>query len=352
MRIRGVVLPTAESRDIYVVDGRVTYEPRAGAETVAEGWVLPGLVDAHNHLGMVDAGPLDPDGIEAQAIADRDTGVLLTRDCGSPADTRWVQDRPDLPRLVRCGQHIARTKRYLRIGVEVEPEALSDEVARQAQRGDGWVKLVGDWIDREIGDLSPSFPADAMAEAIASAHANGAKVTAHCFGSDSVGPLLDAGIDCIEHGTGLSASHLDDMASRSVALVPTVLQTSKFPEFAAAGRDKFPSYSASMDRLYARRREVLMQAHEAGVPLFVGSDGGGTARHGYLHEEIAAMIEMGLPVADVIAAATWLGREWLGFESGLGEGHEADFVVYPGNPLEDLSMLAAPSLVVLRGRIA
>ena len=351
MRIRGVVLPQAESRDIYVVNGRITYEPQAGAETAAEGWILPGLVDAHNHLGMVDAGPLEPDGIEAQAIADRDTGVLLTRDCGSPADTRWVQDRVDLPRLVRCGQHIARTKRYLRIGAEVEPDGLSAEVAHQAQRGDGWVKLVGDWIDRDLGDLAPSFPSDAVAEAIATAHANGAKVTAHCFGSDSVGPLLEAGIDCIEHGTGLSERHLDEMAARRVALVPTVLQTAKFPEFSEAGRDKFPSYSATMDRLYARRREVLLQAHEAGVPLFVGSDGGGTARHGYLHEEIAAMVAMGLPVADVLAGATSRGREWLGFDSGLGEGEEADLVVYPSNPLEDLTVLATPSLVVLRGRI-
>jgi len=350
-RVRGPVLPDGDSRDVYVVGGRTTYEAQAGADTAAEGWILPGLVDAHNHLGMVDAGALDPAGIEEQAVADRDAGVLLTRDCGSPADTRWVQERADLPRLVRCGQHIARTKRYLRLGVEVEPADLNAEVRRQALAGDGWVKLVGDWIDRDAGDLAPSFPAGAMAEAVATAHAQGAKVTAHCFGSDSVGTLLDAGIDCIEHGTGLSEQHLDQMAARGVALVPTVLQTSKFPEFAAAGRDKFPTYAATMDRLFARRREVLLQAHEAGVPLFVGSDGGGTARHGYLHEEIAAMVEMGLPVADVLASATWRARSWLGFGSGLDEGDEADFVVYPRDPLEDLSVLATPSLVVLRGLI-
>jgi len=350
-RVRGAVLPDGEARDIYVVNNRVTYEPHAGVDTVIEGWILPGLVDAHNHLGMIDGGPVDRAGIEDQAIADRDTGVLLTRDCGSPAETAWVQERVDLPRLVRCGQHIARTKRYLRIGVEVEPEGLRDAVAHQAHRGDGWVKIVGDWIDRELGDLAPSFPAETFAEAIHTAHAMGAKVTAHCFGSDSVGPLLDAGIDCIEHGTGLSEMHLDDMAARGVALVPTVLQTAKFPEFSADGRNKFPAYSATMDRLYARRREVLLQAHEAGVALYVGSDGGGTERHGYLFEEIAAMVEMGLPVDAVMASATWQGRAWLGFASGLDEGDEADFVVYPRNPLEDLSVLATPSLVVLRGRI-
>ena len=350
-RIRGPVLPDGEVRDIYIVDGHITYEPQIGAETIAEGWVLPGLVDAHNHIGLVDSGALDVAGTEPQAIADRDTGVLLIRDCGSPADTRWVQERDDLPRLVRCGQHIARTKRYLRIGDEVEPEGLNDAVARQAAAGDGWVKLVGDWIDRDAGDLTPSFPADAVTEAIATAHAHGAKVTAHCFGNDSVGPLLAAGIDCIEHGTGLSEAELDLMADRGVGLVPTVLQTRKFPGFSEQGRDKFPAYANTMDRLYARRRDVLLQAHEAGVPLYVGSDGGGTARNGYLFEEIAAMVEIGLPVESVIASATWRGRAWLGFDSGLGEGDEADLVVFPRNPMTDLSVLAEPARVVLRGRV-
>ena len=125
IKVSGPVLPDGESRDLYVVDGRVTYERQAGAETVATGWVVPGLVDAHNHLGLDDDGAVSDEEIEAQAIADRDSGVLLTRDCGSPADTRWVQQREDLPRLVRCGRHIARTKRYIRnYGHEIEPDEL------------------------------------------------------------------------------------------------------------------------------------------------------------------------------------------------------------------------------------
>ena len=41
-----------EVRDLYVVDGRVTFEPQPGAETAGRGWIVPGLVDAHNHLGL------------------------------------------------------------------------------------------------------------------------------------------------------------------------------------------------------------------------------------------------------------------------------------------------------------
>ncbi|TWG98377.1 imidazolonepropionase-like amidohydrolase [Nocardioides sp. J9] len=352
LRFSGPVLPDGEVRELFVVDGVVTYERPAGAETAAEGWIVPGLVDAHNHLGLEDGGAVPDDEVERQAIADRDSGVLLTRDCGSPADTRWVQEREDLPRLIRCGRHVARTRRYIRnYGQEVEPDGLVDAVDAQARAGDGWVKLVGDWISREEGDLAPSFPADAVTAAIEVAHAQGAKVTAHCFGEDSLGPLLDAGIDCIEHGTGLTEAHLERMVAQGVALVPTVLQTSKFPEFSAQGRVKFPAYSATMDTLFQRRRDVLMAAHDAGVALYVGSDGGGSTRHGVLHEEIRAMADMGLSNEYVLGAASWRGRAWLGWNPGLDEGDAADFVVYPRNPLEDLSVLTEPARVVLRGRV-
>ncbi|TIC80842.1 amidohydrolase family protein [Nocardioides sp. GY 10127] len=352
MRFTGPVLPDGESREVHVVDGRVTFEPHPGADVVARGWIVPGLVDAHNHLGLEDGGAVeDPAEIEAQAVADRDTGVLLLRDCGSPADTRWVQAREDLPVLVRAGRHVARTRRYIRhYAHEVEPEDLAAAVAREARAGDGWVKLVGDWISRETGDLSPSFGPDTFASAIEAAHVEGAKVTAHCFGREVLQGLLDAGIDCLEHGTGLSTDQLDQMAASGVALVPTVLQTGKFPTFSAQGRDKFPAYSATMDELYAQRRDVLLAAHEAGVDLFVGSDGGGTGRHGYLGEEIAAMVGMGLPAADVVAAASWKGRSWLGF-AGVEEGAQADFLVLDRDPRLDPSALTEPVCVVLRGRV-
>ncbi len=352
LRFHGPVLPDGEVRDLYVVEGRVTYEPQPGADTAAEGWVVPGLVDAHNHLGLEDGGAVGDDEIERQAVADRDTGVLLLRDCGSPADTRWVQEREDLPRLIRAGKHVARTKRYLRnYGVEVEPDDLPGTVAEQAQAGDGWVKLVGDWISREEGDLTPSFPPDAVAAAIGTAHALGARVTAHCFGPESLGPLLDAGIDCIEHGTGLQEHHIEQMVAGGTALVPTVLQTDKFTEYVDAGRDKFPVYADRMDALHKSRRDVLMAAYEAGIDLYVGSDGGGSTRHGCLDEEIRAMVDMGLPADYVLGAASWRGRAWLGWNPGLDEGDPADFVVYPRDPRTDLSVLREPSYVVLRGRV-
>src|SRR5690242_10989811 len=159
MRFRGPVLPDGEPRDLYVVDGpdggTITYERQAGAELVAEGWIVPGLVDAHCHVGLDAQGGVSDEEAEQQAVADRDAGALLLRDCGSPVDTSWVRDREDLPRLIRAGRHLARPKRYIRnYAHEIEPHELASYVAQEARRGDGWVKLVGDWIDREVGDLA------------------------------------------------------------------------------------------------------------------------------------------------------------------------------------------------------
>ncbi len=352
MRFRGPVLPDGEARDLYVVDGQVTYEPQSGAETVAEGWIVPGLVDAHCHLGLDDDGAISDEATEQQAIADRDGGALLIRDCGSAADTAWIHEREDLPRLIRAGRHIARTKRYIRnYAHEVEPDELPAYVAQEAQRGDGWVKLVGDWISRDEGDLTPSFPPEAFAEAIRVAHEHGAKVTAHCFGNAVLKGLLDAGIDCIEHGTGLTPDLIDQMVAGSVALVPTVMQLDKFPEYAEAGAARFPDYSETMTELHRRRRDTIMAAHEAGVALYAGSDGGGVARHGNLAGEVHALAGLGLSREQALGAASWRAREWLGLDGYLSEGTSADFVVYHGDPLEDLSVLAEPRQIVLRGRV-
>lgn len=352
LKVSGPVLPEGQTRDLYVVGDRITLDRQPGATTLATGWIVPGLVDAHCHLGLDDDGATTDAAAEQQAIEDRDAGALLIRDAGSALDTTWMHQRDDLPRLIRAGRHIARTKRYIRnYAHEVEPEDLASHVAQEAQRGDGWVKLVGDWISRETGDLAPSFAPEEFAEAIRVAHEHGAKVTAHCFGTAVLPGLIDAGIDCIEHGTGLTPDLVEAMAARGTALVPTVMQVDKFPEYAEAGAEKFPDYAATMTDLFARRRETIMTAHESGVPLYAGSDGGGVSRHGNIAGEVVAMAGLGMSAEAALGAASWRAREWLGWNSGLGEGDPADFVVYDANPLADLSVLHRPARVVLRGAV-
>lgn len=351
LHVQGVVLPEEKPRDLWVVDGRIRLERVAGARTVATGgWIVPGLVDAHCHVGLDRAGAVDEATTERQALADRDAGTLLIRDAGSPADTRWVDDREDLPRLIRAGRHIARPKRYLRnFAAEVEPEQMVAEVCVQAARGDGWVKLVGDWIDRDTGDLAPLWPADVARDAIAAAHRLGARVTAHCFDERSAAELVEAGIDGIEHGTGLQDDTIALMARRQVALVPTMINLESFPAIADAASEKFPRYAAHMRALHARRFDTLGKALDAGVPLYAGTDAGGALAHGLIGDEVQLLARLG-GAAFALGAASWRAREWLGSE-GLTHGASADLVVFDEDPRRRIGVVREPRLILLRGRV-
>ncbi len=353
LHVRAVVLPEGETRDLWVVDGRVSTERRPDAETLGRGFVLPGLVDAHCHIGLDAHGAVDDETAERQAVADRDAGTLLVRDAGSAADTRWIDDRDDLPRIIRAGRHIARPKRYIRnFAAEVEPSALVDEVRVQARRGDGWVKIVGDWIDRSTGDLSPLWPEEVLADAIAAAHEEGARVTAHTFSEDAVAQLVGAGIDGIEHGTGIDDDVIEQMAARQVALVPTRLQIGNFLRYADQGEAKFPLYAKHMRALHQRADATLARAHEAGVPVYAGTDAGGMLPHGLIAAELQALVEnVGLTAMDALGATSWNARTWLGLPDQLVDGAPADFVLYDDDPRLDPRVVAAPKRVVLRGLV-
>ncbi|MEU1413128.1 amidohydrolase family protein [Streptomyces sp. NPDC005731] len=355
LHVKGRVLVGAEEiRDeVWVVGGRISYDRPEGARDVrtVEGWALPGLVDAHCHVGLDSHGPVSDDVSEKQALTDRETGTLLIRDAGSPSDTRWIDDRDDLPKIIRAGRHIARTRRYIRnYAWEIEPGDLVAYVAQEARRGDGWVKLVGDWIDREAGDLTACWPREAVQAAIAEAHRLGARVTAHCFAEDSLRDLVEAGIDCVEHATGLTEETIPLFAQRGVAIVPTLVNIATFPTLAEGGESRFPRWSAHMRRLHERRYDTVRSAYDAGIPVYVGTDAGGGLPHGLVAAEVAELVTAGIPPVQALSAATWGARRWLG-RPGLEEGAAADLVVYETDPRADVRVLAVPRRVVLNGRV-
>ncbi|WP_084129876.1 amidohydrolase family protein [Demequina sp. NBRC 110055] len=336
--------------EAWVVGGRITFERpmHSGTPVRIDGWVLPGLVDVHCHIGLDSGGATDRELAVKQASVDRDAGTLLIRDAGSPLDTAFVHERDDLPRLIRSARFIARPKRYLRgYAREIEPQELPNVAREEAAKGDGWIKLIADWIDRDAGDLTPLWKPALLAEALAGVHAAGARATAHTFSTEAIGPLLEAGIDCLEHGTGMTAEHIETAAKRGIPVVPTLLQVDNFQGFADAGEPKFPAYAARMRRMHARRYEHVRDLHDAGVPLLVGTDAGGTLGHGLLPREASEMAKA-IPASAVVAAATWKARAFLGVDT-LTEAASADLVVYDADPREDIRALAGPAAVVLRG---
>ncbi|HSO91936.1 MAG TPA: amidohydrolase family protein [Arthrobacter sp.] len=350
----GTVLtgPGTEQHGLWSVDGLLTFRrPAAAPDLVLDGWVIPGLVDAHCHIGLGPGGDVPGQLAEEQAVTDRDAGTLLVRDAGAVHDTRWLQQRADMPRLIRSGRHIARTRRYLRgFAVEVEPGDLVEAVRRQARAGDGWVKLVGDWIDRDAGDLAPSFPAGTLKDAIRAAHDEGARVTAHCFAEDTLDDMLDAGIDCIEHATGLLPRHLPRFVEQGVPIVPTLINIATFPDIAAQAEAKFPRYAAHMRSLWERRAERVREAFEAGVTIYAGTDAGSVIRHGRIVDELQALHAAGLPAGAALDAGAWAARAWLGAD-GITDGASADVLVCAEDPRRNLATLQDLKNIVLRGKL-
>ena len=280
--VRGRGLPDGEPVQWWIADGVLRREPVRDATTIFEGrWIIPGLVDAHCHVGLSPRGPVALDEAIAQAEVERDAGALLLRDCGSPTDTR-----------------------------------PSEEV---------------------------------LTAAVAAAHAEGARVTAHVFGEEALPGLVSAGIDCIEHGTGLTEGTAALMAERGTALVPTLINIENFPGFADAAT-KFPVYAAHMRDLYARCRQRIGAAREAGVPIYAGSDAGGFMAHGQIAREVEALKVIGMTPTEALGAACWRAREWLG-GSVLADGAPADLLCFTEDPRSGPRVLSRPDRVILRGLV-
>lgn len=355
LHVRGVLLPDDEVVDLWLVGDRVSHEPVPGAETVVEaGFLLPGLVDAHCHIGIARDGAPVGGLAEARALAfaDRDAGVLAIRDAGSPVPYPQLDHDPDLPRLARAGRHLAPPKKHLRgIPLEVTAAEVVTAAADQAKAGNGWIKLVADWLDRGVEDLAPCYDEATTRAVIEVAHAAGVRVAAHTFSEEAVAVLVRAGVDSIEHGTGLSEDLIDELARRQIALVPTMTNIATFGDIATRAQAKFPGYADHMRRLGQRFPRVVRAAVEAGVPVYVGTDAGSTIAHGLAAEEMLRLHEQaGMAPLDVLRAGSWGARQWLGF-AGLEHGGLADLVAYDRDPRADLRVLREPARIILRGRV-
>ena len=191
------------------------------------------------------------------------------------------------------------------------------------------MKLVGDWIDRGVGDLAPAWDVEAMADAVAAAHAAGARVAVHTFAEESVAALVRAGVDSVEHGTGLSDDgHRRDGPAGHGAGPDDDQYRDASATSPPRPRRSSPGTPTTCARCGTASPRWSRAAHEAGVPIYVGTDAGGGIGHGLARRgDAAAARAAGMSTMDVLRAGSWGAREWLGFP-GLVEGGLADLVVY------------------------
>jgi len=351
--LHGFVLPGGAQRDVFVVGGRITFEPVEDAATVLkDGYLIPGLVDAHAHLALASPAPPDAPAEEAaraSARAQLAAGVLAVREPGGPDRlSAGIGPQEGLPRTFTAGRFLAPPGGYVPgLAREVSEAELPEAAEEEARLSGAWAKVVGDWLSPD-GTLDPNFPTGALAEAARRVHLAGARIAIHATSPAAIQSAIEAGFDSIEHGVGLRDDHLAAMARKGIALVPTLTILPGIEPFMS-------SLGASVRTLETiragiqRHPEMTRRAVEAGLVVLAGTDAG-MGPHGMIRGEIGLLLEAGVPGEKALAAGSWEARRFLGLP-GIEEGAPADLVAYADDPRGDPSVLARPLLRILDGRL-
>ena len=102
---------------------------------------------------------------------------------------------------------------------------------------------------------------------------------------------------------------------------------------------------------FQRVLDTIGMLYEAGIRILPGTDDG----TGFtVHRELELYEKAGIPRREVLKIASWGPAEYLGYGDELGSieiGKLADFIVMPGNPLEDLRAIKSISMVVRDGEV-
>ncbi|MEX2423434.1 MAG: amidohydrolase family protein [Acidimicrobiia bacterium] len=338
--------------DVVVVDG-------AGCT------LMPGLVEAHSHVTMVEyvasfphpahgAEPLYP-AVRGHVLADNlrrglRMGVTTIRDVGAYGDT-LLEVRQAVrygafvaPRLLTCGRIVSATAPGGRFFPEMYREAdgaddMRRAVREQIRRGADFVKIMSTGARSvEMENPHPAQVTDAeMAAFVDEASRQGYRTAAHAEGMGGTEAAILAGCDTIEHGFYLNQRPelLDHMAAHDQTLVPTL----GFLHHVAESGEWTDLLEEQGEYNVEQAHLTLAAAKAAGVRIAMGADAGDAER---IHEEIGWMIQHGLNPQEALVAATSGSAEALGISAEVGTvavGKLADLLVVGGDPLADPTLL-------------
>ena len=383
----GSSAPADRSCTIVVRDGTIERVGGPHDGLPDEAWVidiagltvLPGLIDAHIHVSMLDdaghgphpakgAEPIRP-GVEAHLVGRtlRDLlafGVTTIRDVGAHGDVLLDARQAvrygafPAPRMLLSGRIVSATAPGARFFPDMYREADGPDDIRRAVReqiraGADFVKVMSTGARSvELENPDPAqLTAAEMTAFVEEAHRQTYRTAAHCEGLAGTELAITAGIDTVEHGFHLHERPdlLARMAEAGIVLVPTLDFLHHVAESEAWTVELEQQGIANLD--HAQR--TLDAARAAGVTIAVGSDGvtaDGVAR------ELGRLVEHGMSVGEALAAATRGGATALGIGALVGSaraGFVADLVVVDGNPIADIGLLGrveAIALVLHNGR--
>ena len=366
-----------ESGALLVEAGRVVgFEKAApqGAETIElDGFVLPGLIDAHVHLSFsggadpvaeMEAEP--PAATVARAVgylrAYLQAGITAVRDLGSrdgmAVGLAYAVEKGLVPgpRVVAAGRVLTPTGGHgHRHGVEADgPEAVRRAAREEFKRGARALKLMatGGVMTPGVQAGAPMFEEEELAAGAREAEKRGVPAAAHAQGLAGIKAALRAGVKTIEHGAfdRWDAEAFALFKDRSALLVPTL----SAPDGILRG-EGVPAFVVEKTRAIAERhRENTFEAWRAGVTIAAGTDAGTPHNpHPNLARELSLLAELGIALEDVLRAATCYAARALGLEGEVGTlrpGAHADLVVLEENPLESASAYARVRAVMKGGK--
>ena len=328
--------------------------------------ILPGLIDAHVHFYSakgegVTAWASVPDTLAVlRGAGDLKrllrSGFTAVRELGTKGGPHLAQavaeGSIEGPEVVSCSRALAQT------GEDDDPPAFPLELAQQlasytifcdgpwecrkavrrvARDGGKVVKFYASGAFSRGGRIKPNFTPEEIGAIVDEAARLDLKVAAHAYGEEPLQSVVDAGVDSIEHGLGLTSKIAGAAAKKGIYYVPTLITYSN------------PAYENRYNEMVKRHlSEDMVVAKEHGMKVVMGSDivGDDARPHGRNYEEIVAEARF-LGNREALIAATSRAADCLGLENSglLKKGFRADAVIVRGNPIEDIEALAPENVL-------
>jgi imidazolonepropionase-like amidohydrolase len=379
-----------DRQDVLIEGGRISRIAAAGAIQVPPGAqridlsglaLVPGLIDLHSHLllhpynetswdDQILKEPLELRTIRGvvAARATLEAGFTTIRDLGTEgAGFADVALRDAIasglipgPRVFASTRALVATGSYGPAGFDPRwdipkgaqvvdgPDVMRRAVREQIAAGADWIKVYADYRRRPGGPSTPTFSPEELAAAVDEARSAGLSVASHANTEEGIRRSVLAGVATIEHGSGATGELLALMKRKGVALVPTLAASEAISRYAGwqPGEPEPPRVRDA--------RQMFARALKSGVTIANGSDVGVFA-HGENARELKLMVAYGMSPKEALRAATATAAAVLRQDKDLGRiapGCLADLVAVRGNPLEDISILEKPLLVLKGGQIA